>query len=56
MAGVTYLLFVYISSTGANGVPFQRAVAHSIGFGPTPTAEQSEATFSKFLCSLFLRF
>ena len=34
-----------LHSTGTQPVPFSRAIAQSIGYGPTPTANQSEATF-----------
>lgn len=34
---------------GAKPVPFKRAVAHSIGYGPTPSPEQSEETFSTMM-------
>lgn len=38
-------LIVY-AVAGSKPLPFKRAIAQSIGFGPTPTSEQVEAIFS----------
>ena len=40
-------LFILLLRAGEKPVPFQRAIAQSIGYGPTATAEEAEEMFRK---------
>ncbi|KAF4580397.1 hypothetical protein EYR40_003113 [Pleurotus pulmonarius] len=44
-AGGASVIMQTVAFGGSNPLPFKRAVAQSIGFGPTPTSEQVEAIF-----------
>ncbi|KII84560.1 hypothetical protein PLICRDRAFT_352904 [Plicaturopsis crispa FD-325 SS-3] len=44
-AGGASVVMQTVAYGGTQGAPFKRAIAQSIGFGPTPSAAQSEATF-----------
>lgn len=40
---------ISVCCAGSKPVPFQRAIAQSIGYGPTATAEEAEEMFRKMM-------
>lgn len=45
-------MYTELKKSGAKPVPFKRAIAQSIGYGPTSTASEAQEMFRK-LNSLF---